>query len=97
MNNKLIGTENNIVFYEDENNNTKIEVKFINLFDLKSALKSDCWVFILYEWKICTIESVAKAIVVPAVIPPIAKEISVKTAMTTASLVIFKIALRLNK
>ena len=27
MNNKLIGTENNIVFYEDENNNTKVEVR----------------------------------------------------------------------
>ena len=25
MDNKLIGTENNIVFYEDENNNTKLE------------------------------------------------------------------------
>lgn len=27
MDNKLIGTENNIVFYEDENNNTKVEVR----------------------------------------------------------------------
>lgn len=27
MNNKLIGTENNIVFHEDENNNTKVEVR----------------------------------------------------------------------
>ena len=27
MDNKLIGNENNIVFYEDENNNIKIEVK----------------------------------------------------------------------
>ena len=27
MNNKLIGTENNIIFYEDENNNTKVEVR----------------------------------------------------------------------
>ena len=27
MENKLIGTENNIVFYEDENNNTKVEVR----------------------------------------------------------------------
>ena len=27
MDNKIIGTENNIVFYEDENNNTKIEVR----------------------------------------------------------------------
>ena len=30
MDNKLIGSENNIVFYEDENNNTKVEVR---LFD----------------------------------------------------------------
>ena len=29
MNNKLIGNENNIIFYEDENNNTKIEVRLI--------------------------------------------------------------------
>ena len=27
MDNKLIGNENNIVFYEDENNNTKVEVR----------------------------------------------------------------------
>ena len=27
MDNKLLGTENNIVFYEDENNNTKVEVR----------------------------------------------------------------------
>lgn len=27
MDNKLIGTENNIVFYEDDNNNTKVEVR----------------------------------------------------------------------
>ena len=27
MDNKLVGTENNIVFYEDENNNTKVEVR----------------------------------------------------------------------
>ena len=30
MNNKLIGTENNIVVYEDENNNTKVEVRLQN-------------------------------------------------------------------
>ena len=30
MDNKLIGTENNIVFYEDENNNTKVEVRLLN-------------------------------------------------------------------
>ena len=31
MNNNLqIGTENNIVFYEDENNNTKVEVRLLN-------------------------------------------------------------------
>ena len=30
MNNKLIGTENDIVFYEDENNNTKIEVRLLD-------------------------------------------------------------------
>ena len=30
MNNKLIGTENNIIFYEDENNNTKVEVRLID-------------------------------------------------------------------
>ena len=30
MNNKLIGNENNIVFYEDENNNTKVEVRLID-------------------------------------------------------------------
>ena len=27
MDNKLIGNEDNIVFYEDENNNTKVEVR----------------------------------------------------------------------
>lgn len=27
MENKLIGNEDNIVFYEDENNNTKVEVR----------------------------------------------------------------------
>ena len=27
MGNKLIGNEDNIVFYEDENNNTKVEVR----------------------------------------------------------------------
>lgn len=30
MNNKLIGNENNIIFYEDENNNTKVEVRLQN-------------------------------------------------------------------
>ena len=30
MNNKIIGTENNIIFYEDENNNTKVEVRLLN-------------------------------------------------------------------
>ena len=30
MDNKLIGTENNIVFYEDANNNTKVEVRLID-------------------------------------------------------------------
>ena len=30
MDKKLIGTENNIVFYEDENNNTKVEVRLQN-------------------------------------------------------------------
>ena len=30
MNNKIIGTENNIVFCEDENNNTKVEVRLQN-------------------------------------------------------------------
>ena len=30
MNDKLIGTENNIVFYEDENNNTKVEVRLLD-------------------------------------------------------------------
>ena len=30
MDNKLIGTENNIVFYEDENNNTKVEVRLLD-------------------------------------------------------------------
>ena len=30
MNNKLIGNEDNIVFYEDENNNTKVEVRLQN-------------------------------------------------------------------
>lgn len=30
MDNKLIGTENNIVFYEDENNNTKVEVRLVD-------------------------------------------------------------------
>lgn len=30
VDNKLIGTENNIVFYEDENNNTKVEVRLID-------------------------------------------------------------------
>ncbi len=30
MTDKIIGTENNIVFYEDENNNTKVEVRLIN-------------------------------------------------------------------
>ncbi|MGM9875649.1 MAG: virulence RhuM family protein [Bacilli bacterium] len=34
MDNKLIGNESNIVFYEDENNNTKVEVRFI---------KEDVW------------------------------------------------------
>ena len=29
MDNKLIGTENNIVFYEDENNDIKVEVKLL--------------------------------------------------------------------
>ena len=30
MKDKLIGTENNIVFYEDESNNTKVEVRLID-------------------------------------------------------------------
>ncbi len=30
MNNKLIGNENNIIFYEDENNNTKVEVRLLD-------------------------------------------------------------------
>lgn len=30
MNNRLIGSENNIVFYEDENNNTKVEVRLLD-------------------------------------------------------------------
>ena len=30
MDNKVIGTENNIVFYEDENNNTKVEVRLLD-------------------------------------------------------------------
>ncbi len=30
MDNKLIGNESNIVFYEDENNNTKVEVRLID-------------------------------------------------------------------
>ena len=30
MDNKLIGNEDNIVFYEDENNNTKVEVRLQN-------------------------------------------------------------------
>ena len=30
MSNKLIGNENNIIFYEDENNNTKVEVRLID-------------------------------------------------------------------
>jgi len=30
MDNKLIGNENNIVFYEDENNNTKVEVRLLD-------------------------------------------------------------------
>ena len=30
MDNKLIGTENNIVIYEDENNNTKVEVRLLD-------------------------------------------------------------------
>jgi len=30
MDNKLIGNENNIIFYEDENNNTKVEVRLID-------------------------------------------------------------------
>ena len=30
MDNKIIGTENNIIFYEDENNNTKVEVRLLN-------------------------------------------------------------------
>lgn len=30
MDNKLIGTENNILFYEDENNNTKVEVRLLD-------------------------------------------------------------------
>ena len=30
MDNKLIGTENNIVFYVDENNNTKVEVRLLD-------------------------------------------------------------------
>ncbi len=30
MDNKLIGNEDNIIFYEDENNNTKVEVRLID-------------------------------------------------------------------
>lgn len=30
MNNKLIGNESNIIFYEDENNNTKVEVRLLD-------------------------------------------------------------------
>lgn len=30
MNNKLIGDESNIIFYEDENNNTKVEVRLLD-------------------------------------------------------------------
>ena len=30
MNNKLIGNEENIIFYEDENNNTKVEVRLVD-------------------------------------------------------------------
>ncbi len=30
MGKKLIGTENNIVFYEDENNNIKVEVRLLD-------------------------------------------------------------------
>ncbi len=30
MVNKLIGSENNIVFYEDKNNNTKVEVRLLD-------------------------------------------------------------------
>lgn len=30
MNNKLIGNESNIIFYEDEFNNTKVEVKLLD-------------------------------------------------------------------
>ncbi len=30
MNNKLIGNENNIIFYEDEHNNTKVEVRLLD-------------------------------------------------------------------
>lgn len=30
MNNKLIGSESNIIFYEDENNNTKVEVRLLD-------------------------------------------------------------------
>ncbi len=30
MDNKLIGNEDNIIFYNDENNNTKLEVRLID-------------------------------------------------------------------
>lgn len=30
MNNELIGNESNIIFYEDEFNNTKVEVKLLD-------------------------------------------------------------------
>ncbi len=30
MNHKLIGNENNIIFYEDKNNNTKVEVRLLD-------------------------------------------------------------------
>ena len=45
----------------------------LNLLVLKSALRSDCWVFILYEWNTCIITNVANAIDCP----PKANDISV--------------------